>query len=144
MAATAAKTVESRAAQSKVSKAVTLDLLKSKQRAVSKFSVYLPDAKGNSVEYELTYRAIGAVEYDKLVSKYPPTTEQRAEGQTFNIDTFAPALISAVCINPEMSYDDAKEIWDSPEWSRGEVITLWRKAVDLCNRGMDVPFTVGA
>jgi hypothetical protein len=80
------------------------------------------------------------MEYDRLVSKHPPTTEQRADGASFNLDTFAPALISAVSSDPEISPTDAKEIWNSAEWSRGEVITLYRQAVDLCNRGLDIPF----
>jgi hypothetical protein len=140
-ATTAAKTQEARNAQSQADKVATLDLLKGKKRALSRFKIYVPDETGDGVEVELVYRAIGAGEYDKLVGKHPPTTEQRAEGSTFNIDTFAPALIAAVCIEPEMTYRDAKSIWDSDDWSRGEVVTLWRKALDLCNRGMDVPFT---
>lgn len=143
MAASAAsKTASARSTQSRKSKAATLDMLKGKHRAVSTFSIFLPDEKGDPQEFQLTYKAIGAMEYDKLVGKYPPTTEQRADGQTFNINDFAPALISAVCQDPELSFDDAKEIWDSPDWSRGEVVTLWRRALDLCNRGFDIPFTV--
>lgn len=141
MATTAAKAVEARQAQSDASKASTLDLLKGKKRASEKFTVFVTDDDGESTEVQLHFRAIGAAAYDKLVSKYPPTTEQRADGAQFNLDTFAPALISACCVEPEMSYKDAKEIWDSSDWSRGEVITLYRHAVDLCNRGMDVPFT---
>ena len=137
---TEAQVVEARSKQSKNSKAATLDMLRGKNRAKSTFSVYLPDAEGETTEAELTYRAIGANAYDKLVSKHPPTTEQRSEGANFNLDTFAPALIAAVCVDPEMTYDDAKEIWDSTEWSRGEVVTLWRRALDLCNRGIDIPF----
>lgn len=144
MPSVAAKTVESRQKQSEISKTATLDLLKGKKRAVSKFKIYLPDEDGSNMELELTYRAIGAREYDKLVGKHPPTTEQRADGANFNLDTFAPALIAAVAVEPELSEADAKEIWNSPEWSRGEVFELWRKAVDLCNRGLDIPFTENA
>ena len=80
-------------------------------------------------------------EYDKLVAKHPPKPEQRAEGSSFDIDTFAPALIAAVCVDPEMSEKDAKDIWNSPAWSRGDLMVLFRNAVELNNRGLDIPFS---
>lgn len=118
----------------------TLDHLKKKTRAQETFSIYLTDESGKTDELELTYKAIGAQEYDKLVSKHPPTADQRVEGASFNIDTFGPALISRVCVDPEMSENDAREIWQSPEWSRGDLMVLFRKAVELNNRGVDIPF----
>jgi len=120
----------------------TLDHLKKKQRARETFSIFLADDSGESTELELTYQAIGAQEYDKLVSKHPPTSDQRVEGASFNIDTFGPALIAKSCVEPEMSEEDAKEIWTSPEWSRGDLMVLFRKAVELNNRGVDIPFSV--
>ena len=135
MVTTEAKKVEARAQQRNNSKTATLDLLKGKKRQQDTFKIWV-----DSSEVEMTFQAIGAIEYDKLVSKHPPTTEQRADGAAFNLDTFAPALIAAVSSDPEISLSDAKEIWNSNDWSRGEVITLYRKAVDLCNRGLDIPF----
>ena len=41
-----------------------------------------------------------------------------------------------------MSPADAKEIWESEEWSRGDLMVLFRNAVDLNNRGLDIPFNV--
>jgi len=41
-----------------------------------------------------------------------------------------------------MSEADAKEIWESPEWSRGDLMVLFRKAVELNNKGVDIPFSV--
>ena len=119
----------------------TLDHLKKKTRAQETFTIYLTDETGESTELELTYKAIGALEYDKLVSKHPPTADQRVEGASFNIDTFGPALISKVCVEPEMSENDAREIWQSPEWSRGDLMVLFRRAVELNNRGVDIPFS---
>lgn len=141
-AATAVKDVEARQKQSEASKAATFAQLRGKKRASEKFTIFVEDGDGEQQEVELLFRAIGATAYDKLVSKHPPTTEQRAEGNTFNLDTFGPALIAECSVEPEMTYAEAKEIWTSPDWSRGEVITLYKHAVDLCNRGMDIPFTV--
>jgi len=120
----------------------TLDHLKKKARAKETFSIYLTDDAGEQVEMTLTYQALGGQEYDKLVAKHPPTAEQRVEGGSFNIDTFGPALIAKSCVDPEMSEADAKEIWESPEWSRGDLMVLFRKAVELNNKGVDIPFSV--
>ena len=119
----------------------TLDHLKKKSRAKETFTIYLSNEDGVQEEMELTYQAIGAQEYDKLVAKHPPTSDQRVEGASFNIDTFGPALISKVCVEPEMTESDMKEIWSSPEWSRGDLMVLFRHAVELNNRGVDIPFT---
>lgn len=136
-----AKTVTARRKQSEASKRATLDMLKSKPRATTEFSLYIPDESGDQTEVTLKFQAIGQKEYDKLVSKHPPTPEQRVEGASFNIDTFAPALIAACAVEPEMTAADAKELWDSPDWSRGDVMVLFRNAVDLNNRGLDIPFS---
>lgn len=135
-----AKAAEARQKQSAASKAATLDLLKGKRQASTEFSIYLPDETGGKQEVTLKYHAIGARDYDKLISKYPPKAEQRVEGAAFDIDKFAPALIAACCVEPEMSVADAQEIWDSPDWSRGDLMALFRRAVDLNNQGIDIPF----
>jgi len=135
------KNVEARQKQSEASKSATLDLLKNKRRATDTFALFLTDEDGTQQELQITYQAIGAREYDKLVSKHPAKPEQRAEGASFDIDTFAPALIAKVSVDPEMSEKDAKEIWDSPEWSRGDLMVLFRHAVELNNRGLDIPFS---
>lgn len=136
-----AETVTSRQKQREGSKAATLDLLKGKSRAKETFSIYLTDDEGEQQEVQLTFQAIGAIEYDKLVAKHPPKAEQRVEGASFNIDTFAPALIARCSLEPEISMKDAEEIWNSPEWSRGDLMVLFRRAVELNNRGVDIPFS---
>lgn len=138
---TTAKQAEARQKQSEASKRATLDLLKNKPKRTHEFTIYLTDESGEKVEVTLKYASIGMREYDKLVSKHPPTAEQRVDGASFNIDTFAPALIARSAVDPEMSEEDAKEIWDSPNWSRGDVMVLFRNAVELNNKGLDIPFT---
>jgi hypothetical protein len=135
------KQAEARQKQSDQSKRATLEQLKSKPRASTEFSIYLSNGNGEQSEVTLRYQSIGMREYDRLVSKHPPKPEQRVEGASFDIDTFAPALISAVCVEPEITPADAKEIWDSPDWSRGDLMVLFRNAVDLNNRGLDIPFS---
>jgi hypothetical protein len=141
MPSAGAKTVEARQKQSARSKRATLDMLKNKPRSTTEFSIFLSDGNGSSNEVTLKYQAIGMMAYDKLVSKHPPKPEDRAEGSSFNMDTFAPALIAACAVEPEISPEEAKEIWNSEDWSRGDVMVLFRNAVELNNRGLDVPFT---
>jgi hypothetical protein len=134
-------TQTARAKQSAASKRATIDQLKSKPRSTTEFTLYLSNGNGTQDEVTMKYQSIGMREYDKLVGKHPPTPEQRVEGSSFNIDTFAPALIAASCVEPEMTASDAKDIWDSPDWSRGDLMVLFRNAVDLNNRGLDIPFS---
>jgi hypothetical protein len=136
-----AKNVEARQKQSEESKRATLDMLKNKPRSTTEFSLFLSDGNGGTNEVTLKYQAIGMRAYDALVGKHPPKPEQRAEGNSFNIDTFAPALIAACAVEPEITPAEAKEIWDSDDWSRGDVMVLFRNAVELNNRGLDVPFS---
>lgn len=135
-----AKNAESRQKQSDASKRATMDMLKNKPRSTTEFSLFLSDGNGGTDEVTLKYQAIGMRAYDKLVAKHPPNNDQRAEGSSFNIDTFAPALIAACSMEPEITPAEAKEIWDSEDWSRGDVMVLFRNAVELNNRGLDVPF----
>jgi hypothetical protein len=127
--------------QSAQSKRATLELLRSKQRAEKEVSVLFPVGDGKTEEVTFLFKAIGAQEWDRLVSKYPPTAEQRSDGSPFNMHTFAPALLSRVCTDPALSEEEWKEIWDSPDWNRGEVLQFYAQAVDLCSTGMDIPFS---
>ena len=103
--------------------------------------MHIPGDDGEMVETTMLFRSIGARDYDRLLAKHPPTTEQRAEGNSYNINTFGPALLAMVCIDPEMSAEQAGEIWNSSDWGRGEVMSLFSAAVELCNKGLDIPFT---
>jgi hypothetical protein len=141
MPTAAAKTVEARQKQSQASKRATLDQLINKPRSTSEFSLFLSDGNGSSNEVTMKFQAIGVRAYDKLVSKHPPKPEQRAEGSSFDMDTFAPALIAACAVEPEISVTEAKQIWESDDWSRGDVMVLFRNAVELNNRGLDIPFS---
>ena len=126
--------------QAQGAKRATLDILKNKKRATQEFSLYLRDGS-DSTEVTMKFQAIGAQAYDKLVEKHPPNAQQRVDGASYNLDTFAPALIAACSVEPELTPADAKEIWESEDWSRGDLMVLFRNAVELNNRGIDIPFS---
>jgi hypothetical protein len=99
---------------------------------------------GGVEKAELLFRSIGSKEYDALVTRFPPTPSQKKEGATYNLDNFGPALLAAVCVDPQMSEEEAKELWQSEEWNRGELYNLFREAVDICVSGISMDPTGNA
>lgn len=132
-----------RATQRAASKRATVDLLRSKRRAEREIKFALTTETGKTQEVTLLFRSIGSVQYDELLTKNPPKTDQKAEGASYNIHSFAPALLSKVCVDPEMTPEEWTEIWNSEAWNRGEVMQLFFAAVELCNQGMEIHPTVG-
>lgn len=86
-------------------------------------------------------RSINTKIYDDLVGEHPPTKEQKAEGSPYNLDTFGPALLAKCTVDPEMSYEDALELWGSDDWARGELLDWFMACLDVCNQGFRVPST---
>lgn len=119
------------------------DLL-NKPARTKEVTLAIPDSDGAMVEYVFTLRAIGSKAYDVLVGMHPPTADQKKEGAAYNPDSFGPALISACSVSPSLTANEAKELWESDEWSRGEVMELFVAAVEVNSRGLDVPFTASA
>lgn len=122
-------------------KKATLDMLRKKRHVEKSITLGVSADSGVVEEVELTFRSIGNAAYDRLVGKYPPTKAQKAEGMSYDMDKFAPALIAACLVEPEMSEDEAKEIWESDAWNRGELMTLFMTAVEVNTRGLDIPFS---
>lgn len=127
---------EAKAKQRDNSKRATFAALSKKKKAEKEVPIFITGDK-----MTLLFRALGSTEYDILVSKHPPTKEQKADDANFNMDTFGPALISKVCIEPELTYEQVTDMWNAPEWSRGDLMYLFTEAVEINNRGFDVPFS---
>jgi len=120
-------------------KRASLARLQAKRAREKTVTVELPAETGEGTEkVELLYRSIGATEYDKLVTKFPPTSAQKKEGAAYNIDLFAPALLAAVCADPKMTDEEARELWGSDAWNRGELLNLFREAIDICIVGVSM------
>ena len=136
MSDTQIKIQAERNAQSQQSKMSTLDKLKSKKPRQQEIEL---DINGEKVT--LKFQAISYKDLDALQAKHPPTNAQRADGASFNRNTFPPALIAACSLEPHMDESDAREIWNSDDWSTGELNTLFDAVSALCMRGLDVPFT---
>lgn len=121
----------------------TFDDLLGKPKRTTEFDITLATADGTPVKRKMVYQAISSNEYDDLVAAHPPTPKQLSDANgsvAFNIDTFAPALISRVSHQPKLTYAQAEKLYKSPDWSGGEISTLFWNAQRVCNSGLDVPF----
>lgn len=119
----------------------TSELLLKKRPVEKEVVLNVQGEDGNPEELTMLFRAISHRDYDDLMAKHKPTANQQKDGYAYNPDTFGPALVARVCVDPALSEEDAKAIWDSDEWNRGEISTLFSAAVDVCMRGADIPFT---
>lgn len=90
---------------------------------------------------KLHIRAIGSVEYDQLVEACPPSKEDEKKGAIFDQKTFTAKLIAACVTRPRMDFDQASRLAADPNWAGGEVGGLYRACVEICQQGIDVPFT---
>jgi hypothetical protein len=110
------------------------DLLGKKPTRLEFTAPFGPDAS----EISFLFISIGSRRYDALLTKHPPTSDQKVNGSTFNTDTFAPALLAAVCVEPDIDAKGWTEVWTSENWNRGEVSALFWQAVELCNARVDL------
>lgn len=122
-------------AQRSAAKRATMASLRGKRRVQKEFSLVLNEGED---PVSFLFRSIGAQDYDRLITKCPPTKDQLAEGGSYDQNKFGPLLLAAVCAEPVMDENEWKEVWDSPDWNRGEVSALFFTAVELCNKGLDI------
>lgn len=118
----------------------TFSQMRSKPRRKLVFPFSTVDGDGNDLQLQVTFQALSSKEYDDLVATCPPSAKEKQQGGSFNVDSFAPALISAVSLEPKLSVEEAREIYLSPDWSGGEIASLFINAQRVCNSGLDVPF----
>lgn len=89
------------------------------------------------VTVEFRFRSLSRRAYDDLQTAHLPTPVQVEEAQKeglpkplVNTDSFPPALIAAACTSPEMTPDEAKQLWEDDEnWSSGELTMLYETAI---------------
>lgn len=124
----------------KTSRPATFDLLIKKPRRTLDFTIYSRGDDGEEVALQMKYRAISSKQYDALQAEHPPPAKERQQGAIYNVDTFAPALISEVSLDPKLNVEQATEIYHSDDWAPGEISNLFMNALLVCNQGLNVPF----
>lgn len=110
----------------------TFDHLKKKLPMERTVTISLSDDESVT----LRFRSIGRRNYDALIGAHPATEQQKADAKAtgageppYDADTFAPALVAASCIEPVMTLDQVRELWD--EWNTAEVLDLWVAALEV-------------
>lgn len=88
------------------------------------------------------FRALGRKQLEDLERAHKVTKEQvsayREECRTlqvppnnppnYNFETFPPALIAAAAQTPEITVEEATEMWNSEEFSKGELAAIFQAA----------------
>lgn len=93
---------------------------------------------------EFVFRAIGRKALAALVRKHPPSAEEREKARTehkeaghpmskfvppqWDDETFPPELIAHASVSPKFTVEQARELWNSPEWSHAELSAIFQAA----------------
>ena len=93
--------------------------------ATAEAAVAAAQAAVDADTIELRFRGLPRPDYEALIAAHPPTEKQATDGAPWNIDTFAPALISASSVDG-MPVDDAKFFLDT--WGDVEANALFGAA----------------
>lgn len=107
-------------------------------RAEGALQEVMDDTADQRVEF--VFQAIGRQEYEGMVQgeEFRPTKEQQRELKErlrylefspderlpYNPDTFPPALIHRCMVSPQSTLEDVNEMWNSDNWSQGEMVTI--------------------
>lgn len=117
-------------------KAATFEQMISKPMRVATFKF-----RSDGDEFEIKFRAIPSKQFDDLTSDHPPTKDQKAEGLTWNVDTFFPPLIAACATEPTFTEDEVKQIIASDTWSFGELNSMFTSVLNVNTYGASASFT---
>ncbi len=88
-----------------------------------------------------TFKSIGRFNYDEIVAQHQPTKEQKAKGGDFNEDTFPPIIVAASCVDPEITLEQAEQMFSSPDWNGTELNNLFMGAVNANIKTGDIPLS---
>ena len=88
-----------------------------------------------------TFKSIGRENYDDLILEHPPTKKQKEEGSDFNTDTFPPILVAASCVEPEMTVEEANQMFASDSWNGAELRDLFFGALGVNTETGDIPLS---
>jgi hypothetical protein len=98
----------------------------------------LEEASKNSTRF--VFRSLGRNRFDELRTAHPPTEADRKRaremGQNpdelgWDLDEFPKELISACCMDPELTPEDVKQMFDDELFSSAEMSELFNAAVQV-------------
>lgn len=95
---------------------------------------------------EFVFKDPGRKRFEELVEACPASDEDKAKakknGETipgWDPETFVPGLLALASHDPELSLEEAQEIYDM--WGRGDVEALFNTALQACLEQASIPFT---
>ncbi|NXY93500.1 hypothetical protein HYE82_03565 [Streptomyces sp. BR123] len=89
-------------------------------------------------ETEFRFEALGDRDWSDLIAAHPA----KEKGQAFDPETFAPALIATCAVDPVMSVDQVRELFDVLNHAQRD--TLWQGAFDVNTEATGIPFSLNA
>lgn len=89
-------------------------------------------------ETEFRFEALGDKAWSDLIAAHPP----KEKGQAFDPDTFAPALIAACAIDPVVTVDQVKALFEV--FNHAQRDALWQGAFDVNTEATGLPFSLTA
>lgn len=89
-------------------------------------------------EVEFTFRALGAKAWSDLVAAHPGKTD----GEAWDPDTLAPALVAASAVDPAMTQDDVDELFEA--LNMGQRQALMDAAWQVNGEATSIPFSLHA
>lgn len=119
--------------QAEAARRATAELFQSKKPAEKEQTITI-----NGEPVTILHRAIGRRDYDKLLTACPPSTAQRAAGNSYDQEKFAPQLLARVVVDPALSEVDWRNIWNDENWNRSELGDIFFAAVEVCSVGVNV------
>lgn len=89
-------------------------------------------------EVDFTFRALGKLAWSDLVAEHPSSTE----GELFDPETLAPALVAACAVDPEMTREDVDELFETLNMRQRQQLT--EAAWHVNGEATSVPFSLHA
>jgi hypothetical protein len=127
-----------------------IDLSDTTSRQIDELQLRLDALEEEIMEVTITFlaRDPGRKVYENLVTQHSPTDQQKKDWKEsgdlrtqgalqWNAETFVPALISLVYVEPAMTIEEADAICD--EWGLGEISKLFNTALLVCNEVTTIP-----
>lgn len=109
-------------------------LKKAYSEAKEAYEALLEEMEGEVVQF--VFRSIGREKFELLVNDNPATPKQKSEAAkrgedepVWNVDTFPPALLAEASVSPELSEEDAFDLWNDENWNQAELMSLFMSAL---------------
>ncbi|MFD8949467.1 hypothetical protein ACFV0B_11490 [Streptomyces xanthophaeus] len=89
-----------------------------------------------AAETEFVFEALGDKEWSDLIAAHP----SQDKGQMWDPETFGPALISACAVDPVMTDDQVRELFQLCNAAQRD--ELWRGAYEVNTEAPGIPFSL--